>query len=107
MKNIIWMAYDLGIRGDYEGIYTWLDKHRAKECGDSLACLTYEFEGDLLEQLKQDIKESVEVSRKTRIYVTWQDPDTHKIKGRFIFGSRKSPPWSGYAIEESDEDVEE
>ena len=33
--NTVWISYDLGIRGDYEGLYAWLDSHRAKECGDA------------------------------------------------------------------------
>lgn len=107
MKRTIWISYDLGVRGDYEGIYTWLDEHEAEECGDSLALLKYEFSGDLIEDLKKDIKDSVELTKKTRIYVIWRDAKTKKMKGRFIFGTRKSPPWTGYATgEEGLEDEE-
>lgn len=28
---------NLGVQGDYEGLYAWLGEHRAKECGDSVA----------------------------------------------------------------------
>ena len=38
MKKFIWLSYDLGIGGDYESLYSWLDNHEAKECGDSVAC---------------------------------------------------------------------
>ena len=41
MKRAIWISYDFGVRGDYEGIYTWLDDHGAIECGDSIAFLKY------------------------------------------------------------------
>lgn len=35
------------------------------------------------------------------------DTATKKMKGRFIFGTRKSPPWTGYASgKEVLEDVE-
>ncbi len=107
MKRAIWISYDFGIRGDYEGIYTWLDGHSAMECGDSLAFLEYEFTGDLIEALKEDLKDSVDVTKKTRIYVIWRDTVSKKMKGRFILGTRKSPPWTGYAfVEEGLEDEE-
>ena len=97
MQGTIWISFDLGIRGDYEGMYAWLDEHGAKECGDGLAVLKYECEGDLVEGLSNEIKKSVHVDdRKTRIYVIWRDPDSQLMKGRFILGNRKSASWSGY-----------
>ncbi len=33
MRRAIWISYDFGVRGDYEGFYTWLDLHDAIECG--------------------------------------------------------------------------
>ena len=107
MKRAIWISFDLGVRGDYEGMYAWLDKNQAKECGDSLAYLTFQFDGDLLSSLTKDIEESLElVTKKTRVYVIWQDPESNKMKGRFIFGARKAPSWagsSGGSESESDE----
>lgn len=35
MKQLIWISYDLGVSGDYENLYAWLDDHGAKECGQS------------------------------------------------------------------------
>ena len=107
MEKSIWISYDLGVRGDYEGIYTWLDQYYAIECGDSLALLKYKYTDDLTENLKKDIKESVEINKKTRIYIIWRDNETKKMKGRFIFGTRKSPPWSGYAVNETEIEDEE
>ena len=44
MQRSIWLSYDLGVRGDYEGMYSWLENHAAKECGSSVAFLkNYEF----------------------------------------------------------------
>jgi hypothetical protein len=37
MKSAIWLTFDLGVRGDYETLYTWLDQRLAKECGDNVA----------------------------------------------------------------------
>lgn len=41
MKKAIWISYDLGVKGDYEGLYAWLDDHKAIECGDSVAFINY------------------------------------------------------------------
>jgi hypothetical protein len=97
MKQAIWVSFDLGVRGDYESIYAWLDEHGAIECGDSLAYLKYEFNNDLIAEFTQDILTTIEITKKTRIYVIWQDAEKKTPKGRFVFGGRKSPPWSGYA----------
>jgi hypothetical protein len=95
--STVWISYDLGVRGDYEGLYAWLDAHDAKECGDSLAVLTYRHEGALVDKLKADLKKNVETDKRTRIYVVYRDLATGKNKGRFIFGTRRAAAWTGYA----------
>jgi len=60
------VSYDLGVQGDYPGIYSWLDEHQATECGDNLAFLNYEYAGSLLEALTADLKRSVETTKRTR-----------------------------------------
>jgi hypothetical protein len=107
MKSAIWISFDLGVRGDYEGIYTWLDRNGAKECGDSVAFLNYEFSGELLNALKKDLEESFEISKKTRIYVMYRESDAMKMKGQFIIGGRKASPWEGYAAQLSQIDADE
>lgn len=52
--STVWISYDLGVRGDYESLYSWLDAHGAKECGDFLAVLTYRHEGQLIDKLLID-----------------------------------------------------
>lgn len=47
VKSAIWLSYDLGVNGDYEGMYAWLDNHGAKECGGSVAYLQFTHDGDL------------------------------------------------------------
>lgn len=93
----MWISYDLGVRGDYEGLYLWLDAHRAKECGDALAVLKYRHEGSLIEKLKVDLGKSVTIDKRARIYVIYRDQATDKNKGRFIFGGRRAAVWTGYA----------
>lgn len=106
MKSTIWLSYDLGVSGDYEGIYSWLENHGAKECGSSVAFLkNYEFEGNLLESLEADIEEAVTLNRRSRIYVIFSKDG--RARGRYLVGKRKSPPWTGFGDQfeqELDED---
>ena len=106
MKSTVWLSYDLGVSGDYEGIYSWLENHGAKECGSSVAFLkSYEFEGDLLESLKADVGEAVTLNRRSRIYVIFSEDG--RTRGRYLVGKRKSPPWTGFGDQfeqEFDED---
>ena len=104
--STIWISYDLGVRGDYGGLYAWLDQHGAKECGDSLALLSYEYFGVLLDSLKQDLGDAVETNKRTRMYVIYRDDKTKKMKGHFLFGGRKAPPWTGTSGQHQEEDDE-
>ena len=67
MKRAVWISYDLGVQGDYEGLYAWLDEHQAKECGDSLAFLNYEHAGSFLDALTNDLQKSIQTTKRTRI----------------------------------------
>jgi len=107
MKSAIWISFDLGLRADYEGMYAWLDEHKAKECGDSLAFVNYEYTGSLMKKLTADLRRSVQITKRTRIYVIYREPDTRKMKGTFVFGGRKAPPWSGFAVAMGAADVDE
>lgn len=100
-KNFIWVSFDLGIQGDYEGMYSWLDAHDARECGDSLAGLNYEYKDDLLSELKKDLEDSIKIDKKNRIYVIRLV--SGKMKGQFIFGRRKNAPWTGYGPNKGEE----
>lgn len=33
MEVRVWLGYDLGVKGDYPGMYAFLDDHDAIECG--------------------------------------------------------------------------
>ena len=105
-KQIIWLSFDLGLRGDYEGMYAWLDQHRAKECGEGVAFLSYSHDGATLpEKLKADLDKSLTFDKRSRVYVIWRDK-THRMKGRFIVGSRRAAPWVGTAPGAAAEDDE-
>lgn len=96
MISTIWISYDLGVRGDYEGLYAWLDNNKASECGSSIAVLKYQHEDDLVEKITKDLEAAIEITKKTRIYVVYRDRKSNKNKGKFIFGGRKSAPWVGF-----------
>lgn len=102
MKTRIWISFDLGVRGDYESMYEFLDSRHARECGDGVATLDYEFESDLPAELEQEMTSCVTVDRKSRIYVIFKEEG--KLKGRFLVGRRKQPPWSGFATSELEEE---
>ena len=103
MAKAIWISYDLGVDGDYDGIYYWLDKHRAKECGDSTAYLKYEFKNNILKEIQDELTLDVKIRSKDRIYIIFYDGKSYK--GKFLFGSRKRSAWEGYS--EFSEDIED
>jgi hypothetical protein len=104
MKQLIWVVYDLGIDGDYDGLYSWLDLHEARECGDSSALLNFRFNGDILTALKKEIKKHAKLRMKDRIYVIFKNR-TGKSVGKFLYGRRRKPAWYGYAGILSGEDT--
>lgn len=106
LKTTLWISYDLGVSGDYDGMYTWLDTHNAVECGDSFAfILNYEYQGDIVATLRKELKESVKLEKRSRVYAIYKKP-TGSSKGSFLFGGRKQAPWAGFAPGSS-EDVDD
>lgn len=91
----IWLSYDLGVQGDYEGLYEWLDGHGARECGDSLAILKYTYRRDLLKQLRAELEKSVQLTKRSRIYVIYRSDRDQRVKGIFLIGRRRASPWQG------------
>ena len=108
MAKRIWISYDLGIDGDYDGLYRWLDAHEAVECGDSCASLLWsKAAGGIEHSIKLDLKKSVKLRNRDRIYLIFKDSQ-NKRKGDFIFGGRKkSAPWTGYTMSEASADEED
>ena len=97
MKKGYWLSYDLGIKGDYTGLYTFLDAVEARECGDSIAYFQKDYGDNFLKALTEELKNNVEISKTDRFYVVYIEPTTNKAKGKFLFGGRKRAPWEGYA----------
>lgn len=105
--STVWISYDLGVRGDYEGLYAWLDDHKARECGDSIAVVKYSHDDDLIDKIKADLQSAVNINSKTRIYVIYRDRSTNNNKGIFIFGKRKAAAWIGFGTSAGDNVDEE
>ena len=82
-----WLSFDLGLRGEYEDLYMWLDAMEARECGENVATFLSEKTG---EQIKTELSDILD--ERARVYII-----TRKQGGRFILGKRKRAPWSGYA----------
>lgn len=103
----LWMSYDLGTLGDYEALYSWLDDHYATECGRNVAMFTFEYIDYLVEELREELTQSISLDRLSRIYVLFRDQRGNRTVGRFIKGRRKQAPWTGYgtqSLSQEDED---
>lgn len=89
MKFRYWLSFDLGLRGNFEDLYEWLDTIDAKECGDSVATFVTEKNR---EQITEEL--STLLGEKARVYIIGKFDG--KVRGRFIVGKRKRAPWAGY-----------
>ena len=102
MKFRYWLSFDLGLRGNYEDLYEWLDNLGAKECGETVATFITE------KTFKQMAKElSRFLDEKARIYIISRHDG--KFGGKFFLGRRKRAPWAGYGgpVFEVEEETEE
>jgi hypothetical protein len=96
-ETAVWLSYDLGIGGDYENLYAWLDENGAEECGDNVALLRVRGVEDVAEHLRSSIERRVGADKRLRVYVVFRDPASGRNKGVFLFGRRRQPPWTGFA----------
>jgi hypothetical protein len=101
MEKAVWISFDLGLKGDYQSLFQWLDKHQAVECGRNLAFLNVVVDKNipLADFIKDDLTKFVAFNESDRIYLTWLDNSENqpKIKGEFIIGKRTRSTWEGYA----------
>ena len=97
-KTYVWLTFDLGVQGDYDGLYAWLDKNKAKECGATMAFFQFEYSSDPQRELQAELAAAMTTTAKTRIYAIHDNPKKPgKPIGHFIFGGRKASPWAGFA----------
>lgn len=97
-----WLSFDLGLQGDYESLYAWLDSVNAKECGGNVATFVSKKTRDqiarelstLLDPLHMRI-DPITGRRRTsqpRLYII-----STQQGGKFILGKRTLATWTGYA----------
>lgn len=88
-----WLSFDLGLQGNYEELYQWLDDSGSLECGDSVATFVT---AKTREQITDEL--SSLLGANARVYLIGPGEKGH-VAGKFIIGRRKrAPPWSGYAV---------
>jgi uncharacterized protein with PhoU and TrkA domain len=83
-----WLSYDLGLQGEFDQLFGWLDRQQAKECGDNVA--TFQSEKTRSE-LTRELLALLDLKRNPRIYII-----SMKQGGKWICGKRKVAPWTGY-----------
>ena len=62
-----------------------------------MAVLTYHHETQLFNKLRADFTKALATDSRTRLYVIFRDKGNDKLSGRFLFGGRRAPPWTGFA----------
>jgi len=62
----------------------------------------YNVENNQIEDLKKDLSDNVDIKKRDRIYLIWKQDN--KIKGKYLFGKRKTSPWEGYGYYETEPD---
>lgn len=106
MNKAIWLSFDLGVAGDYDSLYAYLDNVDAVECGDNLAFFNIAFSGtdaELEMKIEHDLTSGMTLAKNDRIYVVFRRTDG-KVTGKFLVGSRKASPWQGFGRHEASED---
>lgn len=105
IKKHIVLNYDLGLKGDYPSLYSFLDNLKAIEIGTCNAAFEMEFSEDnfqtIFNELKEKITESVNIEKTDRLYMIATD-DSCKMRGGFLFGDRKRAIWEGYGAEKTE-----
>lgn len=95
----VWLSYDMAFGADYDTIFTFLDKCKAKECGEGVAYFVYEYQESFIEELRQELTPTFRAT-KDRVYIIYKRDG--KMRGKWLFGKRKKAPWSGYAFDDAD-----
>jgi hypothetical protein len=100
-KTRVWLNFDLGFDGDWEGLYQFLADHDAKECGANSATFFWPTK-NLKNSLQKALRDAVKIDKRSKIYAIYKAPDG--MHASFMFGKRRSPKWTGYSSSESSVD---
>jgi len=86
-----WLSFDLGIRGNYDALYEWLDNMGAEECADSLASFTSD---KRREEIASEVASILDPS--ARVYLIGKRARDGRVVGNFVMGKRRRSAWAGY-----------
>jgi len=89
-KSRYWVSFDFGLGANHREFYEWLDAKDASECGIGLATFTSAL---TREEIATEVKQLLRNQLRPRVYLI-----SLKHGGRFIIGSRKASPWTGFAV---------
>ena len=103
VKHIV-LNFDLGLKGDYNSLYTFLDNLEALEIGNCNAAFAMEFSKDdfqsIFDELQSRIASAVNIEKTDRLYMIVTD-HSNKMRGGFLFGDRKRAIWEGYGVKKN------
>ena len=105
MKRPIFISYDFGMKGDYDGLFKWLDENKAEERGYGIGFIKeYNYKEnsiktdiDFLRFVRSELKKRIKIGSSDRLYMIWNSLESSKIKAGFLFGKSKQSPWTGFA----------
>ncbi|WP_461632048.1 hypothetical protein [Labilibaculum euxinus] len=121
MNINFYINYDFGLRGDYKGLYKWLDKNKAEERGNCYALIKkYNFPDSelsgitdnkekikkLVFYLREEIKTFVTIEPSDRIYLTFKVFESGNLGGIFVFGQKQSSPWEGHYLNDNEPEID-
>jgi hypothetical protein len=109
VKKTIFITFELGMRGDYESLYKWLDEKKAEERGYGVAIIkeyvidtSIKKDIDFLRLVKKELTQKVSFGNTDRVYMIWNGFENNLIKAGFIYGKAKQAPWTGFAEKDID-----
>ncbi len=110
MQTEVYLSYDLTYGSDFDGLYKWLDKHSAKNCGECFCEFVYDFDNkdantkedavsSFVSELNSDITNNVKLKKGDRLFIV-SSVDKTQFSG-FLYGNYGARPWEGYYNEQS------
>lgn len=114
-----WLIFDIGLSTSFEKLYSWLDDHKAIECGDNAATFVTP---KSYESIEKEVRNACRNGSGSRVYLIGPTkpasaapvptppgsaPSGSQLIGKFVVGRRKSPPWSGFGATPSPDEKDE
>lgn len=104
MEAYVILTYDLGISGDYKGLFKFMDSHEAIETAGNTGVFKFQYKANLKEELKSEIEKYVKINEGDRIYCFSKPVNENNFFGFFVAGGRVTPPWKGFSQERVEQD---